>query len=231
VAVERKVELIIIDHARLAMDGDPNDAAHVTQLTRALTHVAQATKAAVVLICHSPKSVLSKDSDQINAADIAGSSAFVDNARSAFMLYGMRAKDAKSYGVSESDAKKYVKFECVKANYAPTGSVWWFERKTLDDWQTAILQPINLIRPMFAPGQAKAQLRKNILDYITATPGKSQRQLRNMAGKTRHFGASERELTAALEALISEGRLSLRKPTLDERKKYRLGPSRAVLFS
>ena len=229
--VGRKVELIIMDHARLAMDGDPNDAAHVTQLTRSLTHVAQKTQAAVVLICHSPKSVLSKDSDQINASDVAGSSAFVDNARSAFMLYGMRTKDAKAYGILESDVKKYVKLECVKANYAPTGSVWWFERKTLDDWQTAILQPANLILPMFAPGQAKVQLRLNLLNYVTANPGPSQRQLRLMAGKTKRFGASERELVEALDSLLAEGRLSLRKPTTDECKRHRLTSGKACVFS
>jgi RecA-family ATPase len=230
-AVGREVELIIVDHARLAMDGDPNDAAHVTQLTRALTHVAQETKAAVVLLCHSPKNVLSKDSDQINASDVAGSSAFVDNARSAFMLYGMRPKDAKAFGISESEAKKYVKFECVKANYAPTGSVWWFERKTLEDWQTAVLQPANLVPPMFAPGQAKVKLRQAILDFVSSNPGKSQRQLRLMAGKTKRFGASERDLVEALDVLLDEGRLSLRKPTTDECKRHRITPGKAYLFS
>lgn len=230
-AVGRKVELIIVDHARLAMDGDPNDAAHVTQLTRALTHVAQETKAAVVLLCHSPKNVLSKDSDQINASDVAGSSAFVDNARSAFMLYGMRPKDAKAFGISESDAKKYVKFDCVKANYAPTGSVWWFERKTLEDWQTAVLQPANLVPQMFAPGQAKVKLRQAIWDFVSSNPGKSQRQLRLMAGKTKRFGASERDLVEALDVLLDEGRLSLRKPTTDECKRHRITPGKAYLFS
>jgi RecA-family ATPase len=230
-AVGRKVELVIVDHARLAMDGDPNDAAHVTQLTRVLTHVAQATQAAVVLLCHSPKNVLSKDSDQINAADVAGSSAFVDNARSAFMLYGMRPKDAKALGISESEAKKYVKFECVKANYAPTGSVWWFEREALEDWQTAVLQPANLVPPMFAPGQAKVKLRQAIFDFVLSNPGKSQRQLRLMAGKAKRFGASEKDLVEALNVLLDEGRLSLRKPTSEECRLHRITSGKAYLFS
>ncbi len=228
-AVGRKVELVIVDHARLAMDGDPNDAGHVTQLTRALTQVAQETQAAVVLLCHSPKNVLSKDSDQINASDVAGSSAFVDNARSAFMLYGMRPKDAKAFGISESDAKKYVKFECVKANYAPTGSVWWFERKTLEDWQTAVLKPVTLGAQLFAPGKAKQQLRQRILDLLTSAP-RSARAIRDKAGQKGPLGASEKEVSAAVEALLEEGCIERRKPTPTEVVQRRLSKGRELLF-
>ncbi len=52
------VRLIVFDHARLVMDGDPDDSANVTQLTRVLTQIAQATGAAVFLLAHSPKTVL-----------------------------------------------------------------------------------------------------------------------------------------------------------------------------
>jgi RecA-family ATPase len=91
------VTMIVIDHARLAMAGDPNNAEHVTQLTRVLTSIAQRTGAAVFLLAHSPKNVTSKQGSEIGAADIAGSSAFVDNARSAFMLYSMREDEAKTF--------------------------------------------------------------------------------------------------------------------------------------
>ena len=147
------------------------------------------------------------------------------------MLYGMRPKDAKALGISESEAKKYVKFECVKANYAPTGSVWWFEREALEDWQTAVLQPANLVPPMFAPGQAKVKLRQAIFDFVLSNPGKSQRQLRLMAGKAKRFGASEKDLVEALNVLLDEGRLSLRKPTSEECRLHRITSGKAYLFS
>jgi hypothetical protein len=86
-----KVFLIVIDHARLALGGDPNAADHVTELTRVLTHIAQQTGATVLLLAHSPKSTLNKDDETnaINATDIAGSSAFVDNSRCAMLLTTM----------------------------------------------------------------------------------------------------------------------------------------------
>jgi hypothetical protein len=44
------IQLIVIDHARLVLGGDPNAADDVTQLTRVLTNIAKQTGAAVVLI-------------------------------------------------------------------------------------------------------------------------------------------------------------------------------------
>ena len=54
------LRIIAFDHARLVLGGDPNDAEDVTQLTRVLTHIARETGAAVFLLAHSPKSVISK---------------------------------------------------------------------------------------------------------------------------------------------------------------------------
>jgi hypothetical protein len=115
------VTMVVIDHARLAMAGDPNDAEDVTQLTRVLTAIAQRTGAAVFLLAHSPKSVINKRGDEINVADIAGSSAFADNARSAFMLYAMRENEAKEFDLEGSDRNQFVCLRNVKANYASSG--------------------------------------------------------------------------------------------------------------
>ena len=223
------VRLIVFDHARLVMDGDPDDAAHVTQLTRVLTSIAQATGAAVMLLAHSPKSVLKQDAQDMSIADVAGSSAFSDNARAGFIMYGMRADDAKTYQIPDSDRKKYVKLECAKANYGAQG-VWWFERVPLEDWQTAVLKPVSLNKPMFAPGQAKQLLRMRILDLLTTTPGRSARSVRNQAGRNRPLGASEKEVSAAVEALLEEGRIERRKPTPSEVAQRKLSKNRELLF-
>jgi len=52
------VTMMVIDHTRLAMAGDPNDAEDVTQPTRVLTSIAQHTGSAVFSLGHSPKSGL-----------------------------------------------------------------------------------------------------------------------------------------------------------------------------
>jgi hypothetical protein len=58
-----RVGLIVIDHARLVMAGDPIASDHVTALLRALTSIAAKTGAAVLLLAHSPKSTYGKDGD------------------------------------------------------------------------------------------------------------------------------------------------------------------------
>lgn len=223
------VRLIVFDHARLVMDGDPDDAAHVTQLTRVLTNIAQKTGAAVMLLAHSPKAVLRQAAKEMSVADVAGSSAFSDNARSGFIMYGMREDDAKAFRIPDGDRKKYVKLECAKANYGPQGTEWWFEKVTLDDWQAAVLKPVSLIKPMFGPGQAKQQLWQRILDLLTSAP-LSVRALRDRAGQRRSLGASEKEVLAAVDALLEDGRIERRKPAPTEVQQFRLQKGRELLF-
>jgi RecA-family ATPase len=223
------VRLIVFDHARLVMDGNPDDAANVTQLTRVLAQIAIQTSAAVFLLAHSPKTVLRQQAKEMSIADVAGSSAFSDNARSGFIMYAMREDDAKALQVPEAERKKYVKLECAKANYGPQGTAWWFEKVTLDDWQTAVLKPVSLIKPMFGQGQAKQQLRQRILDLLTSAP-LSVRAIRDRAGQRRPLGASEKEALAAVDALLEDGRIERRKPMPAEVQQFRLQKGREVLF-
>lgn len=223
------VRLIVFDHARLVMDGDPDDAANVTQLTRVLTQIAQATGAAVFLLAHSPKTVLRQQAKEMSIADVAGSSAFSDNARAGFIMYGMRDDDAKALHIPDAERKKYVKLECAKANYGPQGTEWWFEKVTLDDWQVQVLKPVSLIKPMFKPGQAKQQLRQRILDLLTSAP-LSARAIRDRAGQRRPLGASEKEALAAVAALLEDGRIERRKPMPAEVQQFRLQKGREFLF-
>lgn len=224
------VRLIVFDHARLVMDGDPDHAADVTQLTRVLTNVAQATGAAVILLAHSPKSVLKQQAKEMSIADVAGSSAFSDNARSGFVMYGMREDDARELKIPDADRNRYMKLKCAKANYGPQGTEWWFEKVTLDDWQVQVLKPVSLITPLFQPGKAKQLLRQRILAYLTQKPGRSKRQLRDVSGRNKSLGASERDVLDATDALLEEGNLDLRKPTPTECAKHRLTRGRALLF-
>lgn len=224
------VRLIVFDHARLVMDGDPDHAADVTQLTRVLTNVAQATGAAVILLAHSPKSVLKQQAKEMSIADVAGSSAFSDNARSGFVMYGMREDDARELKIPDADRNRYMKLKCAKANYGPQGTEWWFEKVTLDDWQVQVLKPVSLITPLSQPGKAKQLLRQRILAYLTQKPGRSKRQLRDVSGRNKYLGASEKDVLDATDALLEDGSLELRKPTPAECAKHRLPRGRELLF-
>ncbi len=217
------VQLIVVDHARLVLGGDPNAADDVTQLTRVLTSIAKQTGAAVVLIAHSPKSVLGKEGEEINAADIAGSSAFVDNSRAAFMAYGMRKEEAKHHHIAEEDRSSYVRLAAVKANYAASGGGYWFKRIVLPNWEVAVLDSVSLHSP--APFQRKSvtALRDRILDELRKKHGGvTARNLRDKSGTTGVLKASEAAVRREIEKMKEAGLVELRKPTAAERKQFKL---------
>jgi RecA-family ATPase len=227
------VRMIVIDHARLVLGGDPNDAQDVTQLTRVLTHIAHETKAAVFLLAHSPKSVMGKQGDEINASDIAGSSAFVDNSRAAFMMWSMRDKEAKEHHVSDSERSNYLRIENVKANYARTGGGHWLKRTYLPDWDVAVLEEARIYSSTFFQSKSSTDLQSRILEQLRKKPGGvTERKLRDIAGKDGVLKASEAKVRTEVEKMLDEGLITSRAPTPDERKQYRLqGQVREILVA
>jgi hypothetical protein len=227
------VRIIVIDHARLVLGGDPNDAQDVTQLTRVLTYIAHETKATVFLLAHSPKSVMSKQGDEINASDIAGSSAFVDNSRAAFMMWSMRDKEAKEHHVSENECSNYVRIENVKANYARTGGGYWLKRTYLPDWDVAVLEEARIYSSTIFQSKNSTDLQSRILEQLRKKPGGiTERKLRDIAGKDGALKASEAKVRTEVEKMLDEGLITSRAPTSEERKQYRLqGQVREILVA
>jgi AAA domain/Primase C terminal 2 (PriCT-2) len=217
----KRVGLIVIDHARLVMAGDPIASDHVTALLRALTWIATQTGAAVLLLAHSPKSTYGKDGDA-DPSEVFGSGAFVDHTRAAIVLHTMREKEGRHFGLSDAERKEHVCMHVVKANYGPTGGSWWFKKEVIPNWSAVELVPVLLL----PKGQANTQstLARKITDIVRATPGQlSSRALRDRySGSNGKLGASERYVRDALERLLNDGLLILRPPTKSEREKHRL---------
>uniref|UniRef100_UPI0040554987 AAA family ATPase n=1 Tax=Orrella sp. TaxID=1921583 RepID=UPI0040554987 len=223
-----RVGLIVFDHARLVMSGDPNDANHVTQLTRILTKIARETGSSVLVLAHSPKSVYGKEQSS-DASEVFGSSAFVDNMRSAFVLHTMRVQEAKQFGIVEKDRSDYVCLSTVKSNYGRTGSYWWFKKEYHPDWQAVTLVPQQLYNQALF-GQHDT-LSKKILDKIKCEPGKySPRAFRTLSGKDGEFKASEKTVQRSVDRLLDEGALLKRPPTEGEREKYGLTKNTREVF-
>jgi len=227
------LRIIAFDHARLVLGGDPNDAEDVTQLTRVLTHIARETGAAVFLLAHSPKSVISKQGNEINSADIAGSTAFVDNSRASFMMWTMRDDEAKNHHVSSTERSEYVRLENVKANYARTGGGYWLKRMYMPDWDVAVLEPVYLQSKSLFQTKDTSDLQDKILRELRKKHGGvSERRLRDMAGKDGVLGASDSKVRHAIDAMLDEGVIERRTPTAEEKKLHRLsGQVREVLVS
>lgn len=226
------VQLIVLDHARLVGAGDSNDASHVTELTRVLTYVAQQTNACVLLIGHSPKSVHGKAAEDLSQADFAGSSAYVDNARSAFLMTTLKKDDAKRFGVPETARSQYVRFDVMKNNYGPTGEVTYFLRRHDPVWQVSVLEPVTLQPKQKTP---VATTKQKVLDDLNqciaagkhfSRSGFTQRR----SGKDGPIGVSEKELRVLVEEMLEDGLLKERPPTDDERRLQRISSNvRTVL--
>jgi hypothetical protein len=218
--VNAKVGLIVIDHARLVMSGDPIASDHVTALLRALNKIAVNSDSAVLLLAHSPKSTIGKEGEP-DASEVFGSGAFVDHSRAAFVLHTMREKEAKHFGFNNNQRKEYVSLSVVKANYGNPNQQWWLRKDVIQGWQAVELIPDFLL----PKGQAQTQsgLVRKIVDMVKAQPGKlTRRALRDLSGVKRSLGASEREVSEALRRALDGGLLTLRAPTLEDRKRYTL---------
>lgn len=213
--------LIVFDHARLVMAGDPLSADHVTALLRALTRIAVETGAAVLLLAHSPKSTYGKEGEA-DPSEVFGSGAFVDHTRSAFVLHVMREKEAKHFGLSDVERKEHVSLNVVKANYGPSGTSWWFKKVPIQGWQAIKLEPVNLLPK--SQMATLSQLSRKITDLIKANPGRiSERALRDKySGLNGQLAASESEVKRTVQRLLDEGNLIRRSPTDQERKLHRL---------
>jgi RecA-family ATPase len=215
-----KLGVIVIDHARLVMSGDPISSDHVTALLRALNKIAVNTGSAVLLLAHSPKSTINKDTEA-DASEVFGSGAFVDHSRAAFVMHTMREKEAKHFGFGDKQRKEHVSLSVVKANYGSSNQQWWLRKDVVDRWQVVELVPVFLLPK--GQAQTHSALVRRIVDMIKAEPGKlTRRALRDRSGVKRVLGASERDVGDALQRALKEGLLTSREPSDVERRQYKL---------
>jgi hypothetical protein len=213
--------LVVLDHAGLFHGGDFNAREDVSLTMRIINHIAHKTGAAVLLLAHSPKSAsVSEISD---ASAIAGSTAFVDQTRGAFILATMRPKEAKALGIPEAMRQQYVSLAVVKNNYGKTGEGSWFMRSSEPGWEVGVLVPVDL-QPPVKNATPNAAVADRVRQFIADHPGQySKTALRDKrSGKSGELKASKPEVAAAIEDLLAAGELIAREPTPDEREKFDL---------
>ena len=209
--------LLIIDHARLAATIDWNDAAQVTVLTQELHKIAHEANAAVVLIAHSPKNTASPD-HEISQADIAGSSALVDNARYVGLVRGMNPKEAKDLGIKPEARNSYLKLECVKSNYSKTGLIGWFVKTSCPNHHVATHTYVEPCKTITAKEGDSADESK-VIKYIRANPDLTLTDLRKRAGKGGALGMSDLKIRDIVNTLLEKGLLAHIPPTANYTKK------------
>ncbi len=223
------IRLIVLDHAGLFHGGDFNAREDVSLTMRIINRIAHETGAAVLLLAHSPKSAgVSEISD---ASAIAGSTAFVDQTRGAFILATMRPKEAIALGITDDMRHQFVSLVVVKNNYGRTGDASWFERTSPPDWEVGVLVPVDL-QPPVKSATPNAAIADRVKQFIADHPGQySKTALRDKrSGKTGELKASKPEVAAALEDLLAAGRVITREPTPEERKKFDLSQQTKVVL-
>jgi hypothetical protein len=226
------VKLIVIDHVRLAMAGDGNDADHATSFMATVTDIAVKSDACVMVLAHSPKSSIPSDGKERepNAADIAGSGAFVNNARSAEVLVTMNKAEAKKFGIDAEQAKQYVKLVVVKNNIGRTGDEYWFRREEVPTYGTAILEPVSLAAPAPVAKGSDLALHTRLIDLIREKNGRiTANGLRGYATKDGRLKASQTEAAEALDSLIAQGKIRQIKVTQHNQDKYEARVGTVVL--
>lgn len=216
------VRLIGLDHAGLIHGGEFNTREDVVQTMRQVNFIAHETHAAAMVLAHSPKGANVKD--KADAADVAGSAAWVDLARAVFVIRTMNDDDGKNFGIAPELRHAYASLAVVKNNYGPAGDVIWLRRTVVGGYSVSVLDYVELNKP--APvARGSNAIQERILNFIKARPGQySKTGLRDThAGKDGHFKANKADVAAALEELLASGQIKLRAPTADEREQFGLG--------
>ena len=209
--------MLVIDHARLVAMVDWNDAAQVTALTRELHRIASEAQVAVVLIAHSPKSAGSA-THVMSQADVAGSSALVDNARYVAIVKGMTEEEAKSLSISKDIRNNYIKVECVKSNYSAKGKIGWFVKVSCPNHHVATHEYVDLNKPIIARVGDTTQESK-IIKYIRSHPNLTLTAFRTKAGRRTELGLSDLTVQSTVKVLLEKGILIYTPPTDGTSKK------------
>lgn len=209
--------MLVIDHARLVAPIDWNDAAQVTVLTQELHKIAHEAKAAVVLIAHSPKNTASPD-HEVSQADIAGSSALVDNARYVGLVRGMSPKEAKDLGIKADARNNYIKLECVKSNYSKTGLIGWFIKTSCPNHHVATHTHVEPCKTI-AHKEGDSVDESKIIKYIRSNADLTLTDLRKRAGKNGPLGMSDLKIRDIVNTLLEKGLLAHVPPGANYTKK------------
>ena len=173
------VRLIVLDHIGLLHGGELNAGEDAAQTMRVVNRIAQETGAAVLVLAHTPK-----NASQLEVSDasmVAGSTAFVDQARAAWIMAAMREKEVKRYGVPAEKRQGYVSLTVVKSNYGLTGDVFWFKRFPFDG--VGLLEYTTLSEQA-ATSKTIIDLHQRLIDFVRTHRGHfSKTRLRDPIGE------------------------------------------------
>jgi RecA-family ATPase len=212
------VRLVGFDHFGLVSGGEINSNEDATIYSQQAGRIVQATGATVLTLAHHRKSSASQDADQ-NA--VLGASAIVNTARLVLQLNTMNATQAKAFGISGKDRRRFTKLSVEKANAIPTGDVCWIRSNYVAAFDTIALERADL-NPTKPEAEAKLQAVKEAA-WTLVQEHAGRYSISEFAKRyAGTLGLGWQKLRNSLLDLIDEGFLETRPPTDHEREAYRL---------
>lgn len=155
---EHKWDLLVVD-SFAEWSGVPkeNDNAMMHQAGKALIELAKASGGVVLALCHTNKQ--SDRNSEAGLSAIRGGGALGGKIRWGGQLLKFSDADLKYYGIPESQRKRYLRFENIKAQYSESGQTTILERGPGGVLKAVDLQPTG-----------KASLLDAIVDELTEKP-------------------------------------------------------------
>ncbi len=122
-----KPRLVFIDTLTRVHSKDENAAMDAKEIMQILEALANEFGCAVVFLHHVSKAAALGGLVELQQA-ARGSSVFVDNSRWQSFLAVMSSEEAKVAGISDTDRRRYVRWNTPKQNYGPPRPDQWFVR-------------------------------------------------------------------------------------------------------
>lgn len=124
------IDLLVFDTASEIHEVEENSTTDMVALMRLCRQITTAANCAVLVVQHIQKGSIVNSLDDINQANVRGSSAFVDKARNVMMLARMPKADAPKYGLPATDHthENIIAMKHVKANLGEYNPLSFFER-------------------------------------------------------------------------------------------------------
>jgi hypothetical protein len=134
---ELGLSLVMFDPSVMFAGVDENDNAAAAVYMRVLDRIAGSLGCGVLVGTHTNKGALAAES--LDQSAVRGASAFVDNARGAWLLRGMTEDESALHSVPARDRHRYARLQVVKNNYGPSGAEVWLERVAGGALRAAVL--------------------------------------------------------------------------------------------
>lgn len=213
-------KLIIADPLSRFRGGSANGEEEATRFVEALEYLRKETGCTVLVPSHTGKDAGRMRDGSQHA--VRGSSALVDGMRWVGTLMNMSEDEAKERGIAKEDARKWVRLEIPKNNYAAPFAGAWLHR--LPGGVLVREEPADVTQIVDKMPKAQKEYERVLgmmIHYIERQTEQGLpvilKDLKNMAGRDGPLGIGVNAVSGMVNRAISEGKLDKVRSAHDEK--------------